>query len=158
MFQPASPRIQPLDVVARHSLGSSVEVELLEMCKTGNRKGSMRRFLSNRMWTILLALTFGVTGFLMSPSSTFAAGSVGGVQGGGSGDPIDPNAPDPNATGDPDSPANGGRASARPGVAGGQVGVFGMHRAGDATMTERGVWVVRFRIAMKMLKAYYLRF
>lgn len=114
----------------------------------------MYRFLMNRMWTLILALCLSVMGVTAISSNAHADLGIGD-------DPGELHPPDevpPTGSGDPDSPANGGKPAARPNLSGIRVGVFGSHGTGDASATDQSAWVMRIRLMMHALKAYYLRY
>lgn len=116
----------------------------------------MRRFTSNRWWILILALVLSVAGVASMPAAGFAAtgtdGTIGNDPSGGTG------TPDPQGTGDPDSPSGSGKSNLQ---SGGDTfyGTIGTVGAGDATVKRvTPAWMIRIRIALGMLKTYYLRF
>jgi hypothetical protein len=117
----------------------------------------MRRFLLNRMWTLILALFLGVVGVSAMSGTAHSDAGNGGWSGDGAGDVHDPALPPPTGSGDPDSPSNGGKPTTRPSVSGGQAGVFGIHGVGDAAGTAQSAWMMRVRLMMHALKAFNLR-
>ncbi len=121
------------------------------------RKGFMRRFLTNRMWTLVFALLLGIAGAFVTTGTAFADTAYGGDSGDGTGDalPVDP---PPIGAGDPDSPANGGKPTARQGAGGGQSGVYGGHGVGDASAYRQAAILARIQVMVRALKIYYLRF
>jgi hypothetical protein len=116
----------------------------------------MRRFISNRWWVLILALGLGVGTVAAMPAASFAEKGTDGVIGGPSTDPGTA-PPDPGGIGDPDSPSGSGKSSVQSG-GGTQYGTIGTGGVGDASAKRLvPVWM-RIRLALGMLKYYYLRF
>lgn len=124
----------------------------------------MPRFMLNRWWTLILALSISVAG-VASLSRTSLADPVDqggkGVGDSGSGD-INPSPGiNPEGAGDPDSPSPTGRASSiksNGGAGYGRIGPMGISGAGDAVAPGKVQLWLRVRLAMGLLKYYYLRF
>lgn len=116
----------------------------------------MYRFHLNRLWTLLLALFLSVAGVSVLSNVAHSDAGNGGWSGDNGGGVYEP--PPPTGSGDPDSPSNGGKPTARPSLNGGRVGVFGHRGAGDARSNQASVWSERVRLMVHALKAYYLRF
>lgn len=115
----------------------------------------MRRFKSNRWWILILALALGVVGLAAIPTASLADKGTDGTIGGDTGDITNP--PDPQGAGDPDSPSGSGRTNIQ---SGGDVlyGTTGTAGVGDASVKRVAPVVLRIRIALGMLRYYYLRF
>ena len=116
----------------------------------------MRRFTSNRLWILILALAVSVVGVASMPSAGYADKGSDGTIGSDTGDPT--NTPDPQGAGDPDSPSGNGRTNLQ---SGGDVfyGTTGTVGVGDASVKRVApAAMMRLRIALGMLKYYYLRF
>lgn len=127
----------------------------------------MRRFAVNRWWAFILALLLGVAGVLSMPRTSLAdTNDVGGKGIGsdgsdGSGDITPGGGIDPQGAGDPDSPSAGGKSpTSIRGASGGysRIGPLGVSGAGDAAMPGAARMWMRVRIALGVLKYYYLRF
>ncbi len=121
------------------------------------RKGSMHRFLMNRLWTLVFALLLGVAGASVIAGTSFADTAYGGDSGDGTGDalPVDP---PPIGAGDPDSRQTA--ASRLPGR---------VHQRWAVRRTEAMAWVTprhtgrqrswrESRWMVDAPRAYYLRF
>lgn len=122
----------------------------------------MPRFILNRWWTVILALVMSVAGVASLSRLSFAeTGDVGGKGVGdtGGGDTPLP-VPDPQGAGDPDSPSGSGKtAPTSVGSSyGGRIGPMGLSGVGDASRLGSARMWMRVRLAMGMLKYYYLRF
>jgi hypothetical protein len=107
----------------------------------------MYRFLMNRCWALVLACVLGL-GLLMSVPMRGIAGTapVGGPE------------PDPSpiAAGDPDSPSNTGRPTAVV-VRGGATGYARQAPISPSeAWTPRNAWVIKIRIALHMVRVFYL--
>lgn len=115
----------------------------------------MRRFFLNRLWTLILALVLGVLGAVSMPGAALAEkGGDGAILGGGDSTPP----PDPQGAGDPDSPSGSGKSNLQSGGAV-QYGTTGTTGAGDATvLRSKSELLMRVRIALGVLKYFYLRF
>lgn len=115
----------------------------------------MRRFMCNRWWTLVLALALGVLGAVSLPTAALADKGADGTIQGGNGD-LPP--PDPQGSGDPDSPSGSGKSNLQQGgiVQYGTVGTAGV---GDTSVRgyRSDLWM-RVRITLGALKYYYLRF
>lgn len=119
----------------------------------------MSRLSRNPWWALILAATLGVAGIATLPPSSVAAPGSSGLIGDDGGDSRTPNPPDPNATGDPDSPASGpAPTAARPGAGRGRAQSLSARGVGDSSLSPTGQWVLRVRLAMRALRVYYLRF
>jgi hypothetical protein len=110
----------------------------------------MARSNTNRWWTIVLLLFLGVAGLFAAPSLGRADGVRVAVEDPG---PQNPGG-GPTSTGDPDSPSNTGKSQRqlRGGAERGRAPDLGGAR------TNGAVWAVRLRVAMQILRMYYLRF
>ncbi|MCC6348968.1 MAG: hypothetical protein IT347_05150 [Candidatus Eisenbacteria bacterium] len=116
----------------------------------------MRRFKSNRWWILILAIVLSVAGVVLVPAVGLADRGSDGVIGNNPSDGSGP--PDPQGTGDPDSPSGSGKANLQLG-GGTYYGTIGSSGVGDAA--ESGLapaWKLRIRIALGVLKTFYLRF
>ncbi len=119
----------------------------------------MRRFDSNRWWTLVLALVLSVASVAAVPSVSSSKGT-GGLIGG---DPLDGGTiapPAPQGSGDPDVPTGNGSPQA---VVGGGVQSYGTSPVvgvGDTASSEVLVvsWMARVRLVLGSLKGFYLRF
>jgi hypothetical protein len=111
--------------------------------------------MSNRWWTLVLALAFGVLGAVSLPTAALAdKGSDGTIVGGSDLPPP----PGPQDSGDPDSPSGSGRNNLQLGGAE-QYGTIGTTGVGDTSVRGlRPDLMMRVRIALGVLKHYYLRF
>lgn len=116
----------------------------------------MRRFMSNRWWTLILALALGVLGAISLPTAALAdKGSDGTIVGGSD---LPPPPPGPQGSGDPDSPSGSGRSNLQLGGAE-MYGSTGTTGVGDTPVRGlRPDLMMRVRIALGVLKHYYLRF
>lgn len=115
----------------------------------------MHRFMSNRLWTLILALVLGVAGVVSMPAVGFADKGSDGTIGN---DPNGSNpSPDPQGAGDPDSPSGSGRLNLQ---SGGDVfyGTSSTAGVGDASVKRMAPVLMRLRIALGVLKVYYFRF
>jgi len=115
----------------------------------------MHRFISNRLWILILAFVLSVAGVVSMPVAGYAdKGTAGTIGDDGTGELP---APDPQGAGDPDSPSGSGRSSLQ---SGGDVvyGTTGTGSVGDASVKRVAPALVRIRIALGVLKYYYLRF
>lgn len=114
----------------------------------------MRRIMCNRWWTFILALALGVLGTVSLPTAALAdKGSDGTIQGGSDLPP-----PDPQSSGDPDSPSGSGKSNLQQGGVQ-QYGTSGTVGVGDTSVRRyRPELLMRVRIALGALKYYYLRF
>ena len=115
----------------------------------------MRRFNSNRWWTLILALVLSVAGVAFLPSAGFADKGSDGTIGGDTGDNNNP--PEPGGIGDPDSPSGSGKSSVQSG-GGTYYGTISTSGVGDARRMRVDRKWMQVRITLGMLKYYYLRF
>jgi hypothetical protein len=116
----------------------------------------MRRFMMNRWWTIVLACVLGMAGLLTSPASVRADGKLS-APGSGGDNPTDSGVGgNPAGVGDPDIPTRSGKVYGR-----GAMGQAGTFDAPAARIGQRSpetlLWTMKFQVAMRMLRAYYLR-
>lgn len=116
----------------------------------------MPRFSMNRWWTFVLALILSVAS-VVSIAPTVRAADGTNLYGDGN-DPHTGNpAPDPQGTGDPDFPSTPGK-SGKPGALRlGSPSAYNVSASGEGVNAGTSVWMIRFRVAMRMLRAYYLR-
>ncbi len=115
----------------------------------------MLRFIVNRWWTFAIALTLCFGGFVALPAA-------GRADGGGSlvGDGTScPGSTDPSSSaGDPDSPTNTGKPYTKWGAGYySRSGVMGASRNVGDVPTQL-VWVYRYRIVLRLFRAFVLRF
>jgi hypothetical protein len=114
----------------------------------------MPRFVTNRWWTFILALTLGIV---------LVAGSVGPVRADntgkvGSDDPtFNPDAPPP-GSGDPDVPIGTAKSTQQSGLGNGiQSGGNSLRSAGDGRQSDSAlVW--RLQVVMRTLRGFILRY
>jgi hypothetical protein len=119
------------------------------------RTGLMRRFKSNQWWILILAIVLSVAGVAFLPAAGFADKGTDGTIGSDPGDSTNP--PDPGGVGDPDSPSGSGKSSVQSG--GGEFyGTTGEPGVGDAGAKRLAPFWMKARIALGVLKYYYLRF
>ena len=119
----------------------------------------MRRFSMNRWWAFVLALLVSVAGVGSLPFDV-RADSGTGLYGDGTNDGRSPNTPPPpSGSGDPDFPSTPGKqAVAKPGAQRlGSPAQFSSSASGEGVNAGTAVWMIRFRVAMRMLRAYYQR-
>jgi len=109
----------------------------------------MPRFKMNRWWTLVLALVLGVAGSLSVPTVGRADGGRVAVD-----NPGDPSGPGgtPTGTGDPDSPSNSGKSQRQ------LRGQAGRGTSPDLGGVKTPDLAVRLRVAMQILRLYFLRF
>ena len=108
----------------------------------------MYRNLMNRCWTLAIACMLGL-GLLATVPARSVASSVA-PSGGQDPDPA------PNASGDPDSPSNTGRPTAAV-RRGNTVGSLRQASAGPSeAWTPRNAMVIKIRIALQMVRVFYL--
>jgi hypothetical protein len=109
----------------------------------------MPRFITNRWWTLILALVLGVGVVFAQPHRAFAdngsylsngdGGSGGAAPPTGNGDPDVPTAPTKGAGGRSFSPT---------------LGLYGAQTVGDSRATQSAlIW--RLQVVMRMLRAFY---
>ncbi len=115
----------------------------------------MRRFKTNRWWILILAFVLSVAGVASMPAAGLADKGSDGVI--GSTPPDGSGNPGPTGTGDPDSPSGSGKSSLQSG-GGVYYGTTSTAGAGDAEVRNVTPWMMRIRIALGVLKTYYLRF
>jgi len=115
----------------------------------------MHRFKLNRLWILILAFVMSVVGVVSMPSAGYADKGTDGTIGSDTGDTTNP--PDPQGTGDPDGPSGNGKTNLQ---SGGDVfyGTAGTGSVGDASVKKVAPALMRLRIALGLLKYYYLRF
>lgn len=112
----------------------------------------MSRFNSNRWWVLILALVLSVSGVASMPAASFAdTGDDGSTEGG----TVTP--PSPQGAGDPDSPSGSGKNSVQSG-GGTYYGTVSTPGVGDAATRTAAPYWMRVRLALGMLKYFYLRF
>lgn len=116
----------------------------------------MRRFLMNRWWTFVLALFVSVASVGSIAPMVRADGTS---QYGDDTDTRTPNPqPNPQGTGDPDFPSTPGMTKAKPGsMRLGAPSAYSVSASGEGMNVGTRMWLMRFRVAMRLLKAYYLR-
>lgn len=119
----------------------------------------MRRFSMNRWWAFILALFVSVAGIGSLPLDVRADDPGSSLYGDGTNDGRTPNTPPPpTGTGDPDFPSTPGKQGSKPGAQRlGSPAQFGISASGEGTNANTAVWMMRFRVAMRMLRAYYQR-
>jgi hypothetical protein len=116
----------------------------------------MYRNLLNRWWTFTLACVVGLV-LLASTAMTSHAGGfhrpIGGF------DPVPVPAPDPNpvGSGDPDTPQGSGRTSPQPSHGNTMGGLRQGASAPGEISSPSDVWVLRIRLALQMVRVFYLR-
>lgn len=115
----------------------------------------MRRFKSNRWWTLILALVLSVVGVELLPAVGIADKGTDGTIGNTGTDGTIP--PNPQGAGDPDSPSGSGKSSVKSG-GGWNYGTIGTFGVGDASVEPAAPIKMRVRLALGMLKYFYLRF
>jgi hypothetical protein len=116
----------------------------------------------NRWWTFILALALGVLG-VVSFSLPSDARDDSGFIGDGSNGGTTPNPnPDPSGTGDPDSPTGGTGASIKSGdgatVYSRTTGTYGATGVGDASTRGSALIWLKVRIALGVVRSFYLRY
>lgn len=115
----------------------------------------MRRFLTNRKWSLVLASLF-VAGSLLLPFVR-AFAQTGGSVIIGDGNP-DAGSNTPPSAGDPDIPINNGRNSPKSPGRRTVVTVATVHGASVGSFASlRSAWLFQFRIATLVYRAYFLR-
>lgn len=121
----------------------------------------MRRTKSNRWWTFALATFVLASCVVTLPAVALADwSSNGGIIGDGNpGGAQTPSVPPPSGAGDPDSPSTSGR-SGKPsfGVARPGTGIYGAQGATSTAAVNRGLWLMKVRIAMESFRIFTLRY
>lgn len=115
----------------------------------------MRRFKSNRWWILILALSMSVTGVAFMPTAGLADKGTDGTIGN---DPTTSPTPDP-TIGDPDMPSGNGKSNIQSGgdELYGTTSIAGVGDAATKGVTMTRAWM-KVRLALGMLRYYYLRF
>lgn len=115
----------------------------------------MPRHLTYRMWILVLAIGLSGAALVSIPGRALADGN--GIA---DGDDREPEGIDPRGSGDPDVPATGGRSpSERPGGSmRGSSSRLNSRNVGDvAGQQQVGAWI-KFQVAMRIVRAYWLRY
>ncbi len=112
----------------------------------------MPRFITNRWWTFILALVFGLGLLVVQPArQSFADIASGGQM--GTGDIPGGGLPPP-GNGDPDLPLRVKRAETG-GIVKSAPGVYSMRAAGDSPVTDSALmW--RLQVVLRALKGFCL--
>jgi hypothetical protein len=122
----------------------------------------MRRFIKNRWWTFILALVVSVLGVVSSPLTSQARDDSGWIGDGSNGGTVPGTNPDPQGTGDPDSPSSPGAASIKSGDGatsyGRSTGTYGVSGVGDASTSARALVWLKVRIALGVMRSFYLKY
>ena len=116
----------------------------------------MRRFNSNRWWTLVLALVLSVASVAAFPAMGHAGKGTDGTI--GSSTPGGTYTPPPQGSGDPDSPSGSGSPQSQLGSGMQTYGITPTAGVGDADVwAPMTIWQMRVRLALGALKYFFLR-